>query len=253
METFDGKTKWRDMPIAAVDVETTGFDSERDRVIEVGIVQMLNGEVVNRYQQLVNPGIPIPKVVRDLTGIQEEDLIDAPSFKAIAQEVHEHLNDHVVVAYNLSFDRKFVASELERCDLSFPEMPCLDPLVFARALLPHLKSKRLGEVAIELGIELLEAHRAGDDAEAAGRILYAFGDRLPAELEQLLQLQAQWERQQEEQFAIRRGRAPNLSLDAPGVSSGGSSLGPAYIYGDEADPYRAQVRALPDARTKSEQ
>jgi DNA polymerase III alpha subunit (gram-positive type) len=243
------KTSWKTIPIAAIDVETTGFDPKLDRVIEVGIVHMQNGEVTGRYSRLVNPSMPVPKAVRDLTGIGQSDVDRAEPFSAIANEVAELLKDRCIVAYNLSFDRGFVAAELERCGLSWPEGPTLDPLIFSRALLTWLKSKRLGDVAAELGVDLHEAHRARDDAEAAGRILYAFGDRLPEELEQLLTLQAQWEGQQDQSRAIRRGRA--LDLDGS-VLGGGfeSGLGPAYIYGDEVDPYRALVRGMPDARTK---
>lgn len=240
---------WLDMPIAAIDVETTGFDPVNDRVIEVGIVEMCNGEVLGRYGCLVNPGIPIPKAVRELTGIRQADVDDKAPFSAIAEEVRDRLQGRAIVAYNLSFDRRFIASELERCGLSWPEGPTLDPLVFARALLPWLHKKRLGDVAHALGVDLREAHRARDDAEAAGRVLYAFGDRLPADLDELLTLQTQWERQQDETHAIRRGKVLNLGLSA---ADGDVSLGPAYIYGDEVDPYRALVRALPDARTKAQ-
>ncbi len=242
-------TNWREQTIAAIDVETTGFDRERDRVIEVGIVEMRNGEVLNRYGQLVNPGIPIPKAVRQLTGIQQSDVDDQPPFSSIAEKVRSLLEGRIVVAYNLSFDRQFIETELGRCNLEWPAGPTLDPLVFARALLPWLNKKRLGDVANALGVDLREAHRARDDAEAAGEILYAFGDRLPAGLDELLTLQTQWERQQDQTHAIRRGRVLNLGLSG---SEGGISLGPAYIYGDEVDPYRALLRALPDARTKAD-
>ncbi len=239
---------WRHLRIAAIDVETTGFDSQRDRVIEIGIVEMENGEVIDRYNQLVNPGIPIPRAVRDLTGIGEDDVADAPPFSAVAAEVHERLIGRCLVAYNLSFDRGFVTAELERCGLSWPDEATLDPLIFARALLTNLRTKRLGDVATALGIDLAAAHRAGDDAEAAGRVLYAFGDRLPPDLNKLLTLQAQWERQQDESHAIRRGVGAGFTLG--GSAEVEIALGPAYIYGDEVDPYRALLRTLPDARTK---
>lgn len=246
---MDTSEHWQRVPIAAIDVETTGFDVGRDRVIEIGIVHMLGGQVVERYGQLVNPGIPIPRAVRELTGIQQEDVADAPPFAALARGVFERLEGRCIVAYNLGFDRSFVSAELERCGLGFPEGPTLDPLIFARALLPWLKRKTLGEVAAELGVDLREAHRAKDDAEAAGHVLFAFGDRLPADLDSLLTLQGQWERGQEESAAIRRGR--DLAFD--GGAAGQHvviALGPAYIYGDEVDPYRALFRSLPDARTK---
>jgi DNA polymerase III subunit epsilon len=240
---------WQRVPIAALDVETTGFDIGRDRVIEVGIVHLLEGRVTERYGQLINPGIPIPRAVRELTGIQQEDVDDAPTFAEVAQELAARLEGRCLVGYNLAFDRSFLTAELGRCGLAWPKGPTLDPLVFARALLPWLKRKTLGEVAAELGVDLREAHRAKDDAEAAGLVLYAFGDRLPADLASLLTLQSQWERTQEQSSAIRRGR--ELAFDgALGAEAVVVALGPAYLYGDEVDPYRALLRALPDARTK---
>jgi DNA polymerase III alpha subunit (gram-positive type) len=192
--------------------------------------------------------------VRELTGIEQEDIEGAPRFEQLANDILERLTGRCVVAYNLSFDRSFVAAELKRCDLEWPDGPTLDPLVFARALLPWLKRKTLAHVAAELGVTLREAHRAKADAEAAGRVLYAFGNRLPDDLDELLTLQTQWERNQQERQAIRRRRG--LSFDG-GVDASGDgdrrpviTLGPAYIYGDEVDPYRALFRALPDARTK---
>ncbi|MCA9563894.1 MAG: 3'-5' exonuclease [Myxococcales bacterium] len=241
---------WTDINIVAIDVETTGFDPQRDRVIEIGMVEMRGGEVIDRWGQLINPGMPIPRAVRELTGIEQDHVEDKPPFSEFAAEVRSRLEGRCVVAYNLSFDRSFVEAELERCGLTWPEEHKLDPLIFARALMPNLKKKRLGDVAAALGVDLREAHRAMDDAEAAGRVLYAWGDRLPADLDDLLTLQAQWERQQEETHAIRRGRGLSLSMGGDALDEGPIELGPAYIYGDEVDPYRALVRALPDARTK---
>ncbi|MBN1945440.1 MAG: 3'-5' exonuclease [Bradymonadales bacterium] len=243
------------IPIVAVDVETTGLDPERDRIIEVGLVEMVGGEVVGSYSQLVNPGIPIPRTVRELTGIRQEETESAPAFLEIAGQVLQRLEQRCIVGYNLSFDRAFLAAELARCGLSWPEGPQLDPLILARALLPWLKSKKLGDVAAELGVDLEEAHRAGSDAEAAGRILYAFSDRIPDDMDELLALQGEWERQREETLAIRRGRGV-AAMESPfsqveGMSSTAIGLGVGYAYGEEVDPYRALIRALPDVRTKS--
>lgn len=244
---------WKSIPIAALDVETTGLDTDRDRIIEVGIVEMVGGEVIERYDQLINPDIPIPRVVRELTGIEQEDIEDAPRFEDVANDILERLSGRCVVAYNVSFDKSFVAAELKRCGLEWPDELTLDPLIFARALLPWLKRKTLAHVAAELGVNLREAHRAKADAEAAGHVLYAFGNRLPDDLDELLTLQDQWQRNQQERQAIRRRRGLNFDGAAPGSGEDKRpviTLGPAYIYGDEVDPYRALFRSLPDARTK---
>lgn len=238
-------TLWKDLPLAVVDVETTGFDSETDRIIEIGIIRFERGEVVEKYGQLVNPGREIPEEVVKITGIRSEDVVDAPPFEAIAEDVHQRLQGCGVVAYNLSFDQGFVDAELNRCDLSWPDdCPTLDPLIFARQFFKNSPRKNLSTISKLLGIPLEEAHRAVHDAEVAGRVLYAFEDRLPPDLEQLLVLQKQWEAAQAQEMSSWKSFDGDLSA-AFGENPIG--LGPAYIYGDEADPLRALFMSVPEA------
>ncbi|MEM1347035.1 MAG: hypothetical protein AAGI01_00665, partial [Myxococcota bacterium] len=120
----------------------------------------------------------------------------------------------------------------------------LDPLIFARQFFKNNPRKNLGAISKLLGIPLEEAHRATHDATVAGHVLYAFADRLPERLEDMLVLQAQWESAQAQEMSRWRG---NFTL---GTSTSGSrpiGLGPAYIYGDEADPLRALYMSVPEA------
>jgi DNA polymerase III epsilon subunit-like protein len=170
----------------------------------------------------------------------------------------ENLSGAVVVAYNLSFDRGFIQAELARCGRSWPDAPELDPLVFVRQLQRTQGSKKLGAVAARMGIALENAHRAVDDAEVAGRVLYGLATQLPARLRDLVELQRQWEAVQAQEFARwRRNRGASedgglLSTDANAAGSadeeadGTPSLGPAYVWGDETDPIRAMFIGFPD-------
>ena len=235
---------WKDLPLAVLDVETTGFDAEVERVIEVAIIRFEQGEVVERYTRLVNPGKPIPPEVVKITGIDDDAVRDAPAFELIAAEVAERLVDVGVVAYNLAFDRSFLKAELERCELGWPDdAPTLDPLIFARQFFKNSPRKNLSAISKLLGIPLEEAHRAEHDAEVAGRVLYAFEDRLPPGLDQLLVLQKQWEATQAQEMS--NWKSFDVDLSALGESPIG--LGPAYIYGDEADPLRALFMSVPEA------
>lgn len=248
----DWPEKWMDLPLAVIDVETTGLDSDTDRVIEIGIIHFEDGEVVDSYGQLIDPECEVPEEVVELTGIKPEDLEGKPVFAEVAEEVQQHLSGRGIVAYNLSFDKGFVATELERCGLSWPEeSPELDPLIFARQFYKNLRRKNLGTIADKLGIPLEEAHRATHDAEVAGHVLYAFAERLPENLEDLLVLQAQWEAAQAKEMASWRGR-DDSSADSLADAFGGQNigLGPAYIYGDEADPLRALYMSVPEARDR---
>jgi DNA polymerase-3 subunit epsilon len=241
---------WFDLPLAVIDVETTGFNPEEDRVIEVGIIHFHRGQITEEWGCLVNPGRPIPAAVQTLTGITDAEVLTAPPFAHVAAEVAQRLVGRGLVAYNLSFDRGFIRAELARCGLSWPDdAPIFDPLIFARQFLRE-GSKKLGKVAERLGINLVEAHRAVDDATTAGLVLFAFQDKLPARLQDLQVLQAQWERQQAQETVNWRSRRPRG--DDNWMDSGDASqtvgLGPAYIYGDEPDPMRALYRSIREAQ-----
>mgnify|MGYP006298243253 CR=1 FL=1 len=237
--------KWIDLPLAVIDVETTGLEPADDRIIEIGIIRFEDGEVIDSYGQLVDPECPVPEEVTDLTGIEESQLEGKPTFEEIAADVRDHLEGVGIVAYNLEFDRGFVETELARCGLDWPEdAPTLDPLIFARQFFKDLRRKNLGTIADRLDIPLEEAHRATHDAEVAGHVLYAFEDRLPERLEDLLVLQDQWEAAQARQRARWRGETDTLG-DAFAEQSIG--LGPAYVYGDEPDPLKALYSSVPEA------
>lgn len=247
---------WRDQPFVVVDVETTGLDAATDRIIEIGIVRFEGGLVVERYGQLLDPERDVPEEVVRLTGIKPEDLVGQPKFVDVAAEVHQRLAGGVIVAYNLSFDRGFIARELERAGLGWPLAAELDPLVFVRQLHRNQGSKKLGAVAARLGITLENAHRAVDDSEVAGRVLLALADQLPAHLGDLVALQRQWETlQAAEQLRWRRNRENSAGLlDDPSAAAddpdGRPSLGPAYIWGDETDFMRAMFATLPDVGSR---
>jgi DNA polymerase III subunit epsilon len=176
MDAFAADAPWAEVPIALVDVETTGRDPSQDRVVEVGIAIARGGDVVDRKNWLVNPGVPIPKEASDVHKITDDDVKDAPPFAAIAAEVAAVLASAVPGAYNAEFDKAFLGSELARAGVAMGrDVTWIDPLVWARELQQGEKSRALGEVAARLGIALENAHRASDDAEAALRVMLALG------------------------------------------------------------------------------
>lgn len=209
-EEIEPDEPWQDLRIAFIDVETTGTDPRQDRVIEIGVVIGVGGEVRERLGWLVNPGVPIAAESTEIHGIKDEDVADAPPFSAVAGAVLSCLAGAVPAAYNAEFDRGFVHAELDRLGLmSEPSLPptarlgvqWLDPLVFARELYKGKgESRALGAVAERLGIALDRAHRATDDAEAALRVLYAMAadPRVPRTYGALLQEQQRLGRQQDE-------------------------------------------------------
>ena len=213
----DAAGNWVEYPIALIDTETTGRDPTKDRIIEIGVVLGVRGEVVGRFSKLIDPGFPIPAESTAVHGIKDADVAGQPKFAEIAAELLEFLGTAIPAAYNASFDRGFVLAELERAGVR-PDAPpptmrrdvdWVDPLTFARELYKDEQSRALGDMARRLGIQLTNAHRATDDAEAALKILYTFAKdpRVPRAYGGLIQEQRRLLRQQDE--ARKLWRKPN--------------------------------------------
>lgn len=182
VEELAAEATWAELPIALIDVETTGTDASVDRVVEVGIAIARGGEIVERRNWLVNPGRPIPKEASDVHKITDDEVKDAPAFAVVAEEIAAMLSGCIPAAYNAAFDRAFLGNEVARAAATSMSAPAfrknvewVDPLVWARELQQGERSRALGEVAARLGISLENAHRASDDAEAALRVMLALG------------------------------------------------------------------------------
>jgi DNA polymerase-3 subunit epsilon len=205
---IDPATPWMDCRIAFLDVETTGRDAQKDRVIEIGIVIGERGEILERHGWLMHPGVPVSAESTAVHGIKDADLVGKPTFAEIAPEVLALLEGCVPAAYNASFDKSFILAELERAGVRLDKPPpavrrdveWLDPLTFARELYKEEDSRALGEMAARLGIQIVQAHRATDDSEAALRVLYAFAKdpRVPRSYAALVQEQRRLGRLQDE-------------------------------------------------------
>jgi DNA polymerase-3 subunit epsilon len=183
-EEFAPDALWMDLPVALIDVETTGRDASVDRVVEIGIAVGRGGQIVARYNWLIQPGVKIPDEAKAVHGISDEDVADSPRFETIAHEVASALVGCIPAAYNAPFDRAFLGNEFARAGHEASEgalappalrrdVEWVDPLIWAREIQREERSKALGDVAARLGVPLEKAHRASDDAEAALRVLYA--------------------------------------------------------------------------------
>ena len=192
IEELAADAPWHDMPVALVDVETTGRDASVDRVVELGIVIGRGGEIVARHNWLINPSIPIPAEASAVHKITDDQVKDSPFFADVASEISAALADCIPGAYNAAFDKAFITNEFARAghkpapgEVVPPflrrDVDWFDPLVWAREVHKEARSRALGEMATLLGIRLENAHRASDDAEAALRVLYTLANdvRLP--------------------------------------------------------------------------
>lgn len=201
-DEFSADDPWDDVPIALLDVETTGVDASSARVIEVGIAVGRRGVVIARYNWLINPGCPIPEDSSAIHGIKDADVAHSPRFEVIAHEIRTALEGCVPAAYNAQFDRAFIHNEFARANIDPApsgagspglrrDVDWLDPLVWARDIQSGERSRTLGDVAARLGVKLEQAHRASDDAEAALMVLFALGrdPRVPRSYGALVQEQ----------------------------------------------------------------
>jgi len=203
--------KWHDAPLAIIDFETTGFDPKDDRIIELGVACFEGGKLVKKDNWFANPRRPIPDEVIEITGILREDVNSAPPLEDVIGEFEAFIDGYIPVAYNAVFDQGFLLAEAKRlgyeaadtCPAFDPDIVWLDPLVWVREQQKE-KSRKLGDVCKRLGIPLEKAHRAAEDAEAAGWVLMYIAKHLPALYGELVRLQGQYAARQEVDMAARR-------------------------------------------------
>ncbi len=157
----------------ALDLETTGLDPQRDAILELGAVRFRDGQILDRFSQVVNPGRPIPMAIQQLTGISQEEADAAPPLSQVASAFRAFVGSHPIVGHNVNFDIGFM-----RANDLYNYNPLLDTFELALITLPGLSSYKLGRVAEHLGISLEHAHRAYDDAEATMHIFEAMRQQL---------------------------------------------------------------------------
>ena len=159
-----------DGPVIVLDFETTGLNTAKDRIIEIGAVKLAHGQVVDSYGVLVNPGVLLPAKIVEITHITDQMLRDAPTAAQALPELLAFMDGCPIAAHNAKFDCAVLESELKRLGLEY-KAPQLDTLTLARKLYPELKSHRLGSVCKRLGVSLKDAHRAVNDAAATAQCL----------------------------------------------------------------------------------
>lgn len=165
--------------LAFVDVETTGIRSSYDRIIEIGILRIEDNQLVQTFNSLINPQAYLPKEITMLTGIAQQDIENAPTFRVVKDEIIEILRDCTFVAHNVRFDYAFLKHELLRENTPYSAKHfCTVRL--ARLLFPKWQRHNLDAVITECNIECQNRHRAFDDA----KVLFKFYQQLVKTLPQ---------------------------------------------------------------------
>lgn len=154
-----------DQPAVFVDVETNGKSGPDGRIIEVGLIRIEDGEIVAQYESLVNPGSRIPLWIERLTGIKNGDLVDAPYFDDIADELHRLMDGALFVAHNVRFDYSFFRSHFAALGYTFkPKLFCT--VRMSRKLYAEHSGHSLEKIIRRHGITVNDRHRAFDDTLA---------------------------------------------------------------------------------------
>ena len=155
------------------DIETTGFSPVSNRIIEIGAVRVEKGSIVDRFSVFVNPQVPIPFKIEQLTGINDGMVVDAETIEEVLPKFLEFSEGAVMVAHNAGFDMSFIIENCKRQGIE-REFTYVDTVGMARMLLPGLNRFKLDTVAKALNIPLLNHHRAVDDAACTAEIFVKF-------------------------------------------------------------------------------
>jgi DNA polymerase-3 subunit epsilon len=163
-----------------VDTETNGLPGDECELTEVGAVLVGGGELHDRFSSLVRTNLPLRRGIQRFTGITQAMVDAAPELDRVIPLVDEQLRGRVLVAHNAPFDRRVLRQAYDRCGIEWPNPPVLCTAALARVLLPLQRERRLGALAVALGIEQAAAHRALPDAETCAQVLCALFPRLCA-------------------------------------------------------------------------
>ncbi|TAL70587.1 MAG: DEDD exonuclease domain-containing protein [Bacteroidetes bacterium] len=162
-----------DIPFIVTDVETTGSSGQKNRIIDIGCVTLLGGQVINQYDTLINPHQFIPFYIANMTGISNEMAARAPEEWEVMTDIMEilHQPEAVFSAHSVPFDFSFVNNLVIRNSFAPLEMPTLCTLKLSRRLIATSQKKNVGDLAQYLGIHVNNRHRALGDALATAQIL----------------------------------------------------------------------------------
>lgn len=174
---------WRNLPttladVVAFDVETTGLNPKRDRIVELAMVGLTDGgDIAWEWESLINPERRVPPSATQIHGIQDGDLENSPRFCDVSGDVKALLADKVLLAHNLRFDAGFLNAEFRRCGLEVPTDRGIDTLHMSRHFDSGGRSHKLGDACRRYGVELSGSHRAKQDAVAVARLFVAMCER----------------------------------------------------------------------------
>lgn len=162
------------LSFCVIDLETTGGNHSKDKIIEIGMVKMEGTTVTDKKGFLINPKMTIPDFIQKLTGISQKDVADAQIIDDVIEEVLEFIDDDIIVAHNTSFDVPFLNSTLKRLGRDPLENKVICTNVMTKHLIPEILNSNLNYMSRLFKISHTNAHRASDDALATAKLLAVY-------------------------------------------------------------------------------
>ena len=170
-DNLHGLSLLKDLEFVVFDLETTGGNHKSDKIIEIGLVKVVNLEIVDEKNYLINPEIKIPDFIQKLTNIRQDDVKDSPLIEEVIEDVLEFMGDSILVAHNTSFDVPFFNSVLRRLKREELENRSICTNLMTKYLIPNLLNSNLNYMSKIFNIKHSKAHRALDDAKATAELL----------------------------------------------------------------------------------
>ena len=158
-----------DTTYCVLDLETTGFSATTEKITEVGIMKIKNGEVLDKFSCFVNPEKHIPQRVSEVTNITDDMVADSETIDKVFPKILDFIEGSVLVAHNAPFDMGFLKQNAKILGYEF-DYTYLDTLSLAKDLFPDYKKYKLGKIAENLGIKVEVAHRALDDVDTTVKV-----------------------------------------------------------------------------------
>ena len=158
-----------DSEFVVFDIETTGLSPSTEAITEIGAVKIKDGQIVDTFNEFVNPQKPIPTKIVELTGITDAMVSDAPAISELLPKFYEFIGDAALVAHNADFDTSFIKKAAADNGMPY-NFCCLDTLAMSRSLVQGVKNYKLDTLTKHFDVKLENHHRACDDAAATAQV-----------------------------------------------------------------------------------
>ncbi|MGY3777416.1 PolC-type DNA polymerase III [Isobaculum melis] len=164
----------KDETYVVFDVETTGLSAVYDTIIELAGVKMHKGNIIDTFEQFIDPGHPLSQTTINLTGITDDMVRGSKSEEEVLRLFKEFSEGTILVAHNAAFDMGFLNTSYSRYNIPDADNPVIDTLELSRFLHPEFKNHRLNVLAKKFGVSLEQHHRAIYDSESTGHLCWIF-------------------------------------------------------------------------------